>query len=121
MQINVFGSLRIRVAGRAVTAVNTNRLHSLPAYLILHADTPQPRERLAFLLWPESNESQARTNLQQLLPHLKRALPVEADCQVRGCGGRNGRGWDGAGERIEVSVRGADTTLLGWEYATAVW
>jgi DNA-binding SARP family transcriptional activator len=82
MRINLFGNLRISVAGRPVTAVNTNRLHSLIAYLILHGDTPQARERLAFLLWPASSESQARTNLRQLLHHLKRALPPECDLLV---------------------------------------
>ena len=75
----MFGNLRISVGGRPVTAVNTNRLHSLIAYLILHGGTPQPRERLAFLLWPASSESQARTNLRQLLHHLKRALPAECN------------------------------------------
>src|SRR5512132_2211814 len=79
MRINLFGNLRISFAGRPVTAVNTNRLHSLIAYLILHGDTPQPRERLAFILWPTSSESQARTNLRQLLHHLKRALPSESN------------------------------------------
>src|ERR1700730_13982343 len=82
MQINLFGNLRISFAGRPVTAVNTNRLHSLIAYLILHGDAPQPRERLAFMLWPASLESQARTNLRQLLHHLKRALPAECNVLV---------------------------------------
>src|SRR5258705_13262042 len=77
MRISLFGNLRITFAGRPVTAVNTNRLHSLIAYLILHGDSPQPRERLAFILWPTSSESQARTNLRQLLHNLKRALPPE--------------------------------------------
>jgi DNA-binding SARP family transcriptional activator len=77
MRINLFGNLRISFAGRPVTALSTNRLQSLIAYLILHGDAPQPRERLAFLLWPASSESQARTNLRQLLHHLKRALPAE--------------------------------------------
>src|SRR5438874_7975500 len=77
MRISLFGNLRISIAGRPVTAVNTNRLHSLIAYLILHGGAPQPRERLAFLLWPASRESQARTNLRQLLHNLKRALPAE--------------------------------------------
>src|ERR1700683_79084 len=76
MQISLFGNLRISLAGRSIPAVNTTRLQSLMAYLILHGDTPQPRERLAFELWPESSESQARTNLRQLLHHLKRALPA---------------------------------------------
>jgi len=79
MRISLFGTLRISFRGRPVTAVTTNRLHSLIAYLILHGDTPQPRERLAFMLWPASSESQARTNLRQLLHHLKRALPVECN------------------------------------------
>src|SRR5262249_34534872 len=58
-----------------VTSANMSRLQSLIAYLILHGDAPQPRERMAFVLWPGSTESQARTNLRQLLHHLKRALP----------------------------------------------
>jgi predicted ATPase/DNA-binding SARP family transcriptional activator len=77
MRISLFGNLRISFAGRPLTTVNTNRLQSLIAYLILHSDVPQPRERLAFILWPASSESQARTNLRQLLHHLKRALPSE--------------------------------------------
>ena len=72
MRIKLFGNLRISCAGRPVTSVNTNRLHSLVAYLVLHGDAPQPRERLAFVLWPASSESQARTNLRQLLHHLPR-------------------------------------------------
>jgi DNA-binding SARP family transcriptional activator/predicted ATPase len=79
MRINLFGNLRISFAGKPVTAINSNRLQSLVAYLVLHGDAPQPRERLAFLLWPGSSESQARTNLRQLLHHLKRALPPELD------------------------------------------
>lgn len=82
MWIKLFGNLRISFAGRPFTAVNTNRLQSLIAYLILHGDTPQPRERLAFTLWPASSESQARTNLRQLLHHLKRALPAECNLLV---------------------------------------
>src|SRR5436305_4229254 len=82
MRISLFGNLRITCAGQPVTAVNTNRLHSLIAYLILHADPPQPRERLAFMLWPASTEPQARTNLRQLLHHLKRALPAECNSLV---------------------------------------
>ncbi|HWE53438.1 MAG TPA: BTAD domain-containing putative transcriptional regulator [Bryobacteraceae bacterium] len=82
IRISVFGNLRIHFGGRPVTSVNTNRMQSLLAYLVLHSDTPQPRERLAFLLWPESGESQARTNLRQLLHHLKRALPADCSAMV---------------------------------------
>ena len=76
MRIQLFGNLRISIEGCPLAAINTNRLQSLFAYLVLHTETPQPRERLAFLLWPGSSEPQARTNLRQLLHHLKRALPA---------------------------------------------
>src|SRR5262245_62071737 len=79
IRIELFGGLRFFQGEQAVSSVNTNRLQSLLAYLILHGDSPQPREHLAFVLWPESSESQARTNLRQLLHHLRRALPAHCD------------------------------------------
>src|SRR4029077_1111117 len=44
-------------------------------YLLHHHDAPQPRQRLAFLLWPCSTERQAQTNLRKVLHTLRRALP----------------------------------------------
>jgi DNA-binding SARP family transcriptional activator/predicted ATPase len=67
--------LRVTCGGQVITTVNTSRLHSLLAYLALHGEAS--REQLAFLLWPDSAESQARTNLRQLLHHLRRALPPD--------------------------------------------
>src|SRR5260370_40161594 len=77
MRIELFNNLLITCAQQPVLSVNTNRLQSLLAWLVLHSESAQPREQLAFLLWPESIESQARTNLRQLLHHLRRALPAE--------------------------------------------
>jgi DNA-binding SARP family transcriptional activator len=77
IRIELFNNLLITCGQQPVPTVNTSRLQSLLAYLVLHSDTPQSREQLAFLLWPESGESQARTNLRQLLHHLRRALPPD--------------------------------------------
>ncbi|MGB6946175.1 MAG: BTAD domain-containing putative transcriptional regulator [Bryobacteraceae bacterium] len=77
IRIELLGKLRFILGQEPVSSVSTNRLQSLLAYLVLHGDAAQSREHLAFLLWPESSESQARTNLRQLLHHLRRALPVE--------------------------------------------
>src|ERR1044071_6267205 len=74
MRIELFGNLRITRGEQPIVSVNTSRLQSLLAFLLLHGDAPQPREQLAYLLWPESNEPQARTNLRQLIHHLRRAL-----------------------------------------------
>jgi DNA-binding SARP family transcriptional activator/predicted ATPase len=77
MRIELFNNLLITCAQQPVLSVNTNRLQSLLAWLVLNSEAAQPREQVAFLLWPESIESQARTNLRQLLHHLRRALPAE--------------------------------------------
>src|SRR4249920_896422 len=82
----MLGGLRLNYRDRAVMAVNTNRLQALFAYLALHAGVLQSREHLAFVFWPDSTEAQARTNLRQLLHHLRSALPdggqfITADSQ----------------------------------------
>src|SRR5205814_1197101 len=65
--------------GAPIAAVNTPRLQSLLAYLVLRRGVPQARQSLAFLLWPESSEAQARTNLRTLLHRLRAALPGADD------------------------------------------
>lgn len=82
IRIELLGKLRFSYGQQLLTSINTNRMRSLLAFLVLHGDAPQSREHLAFLLWPESSESQARTNLRQLLHYLRRALPVECSLLV---------------------------------------
>ncbi len=53
----------------------SKRLQSLLAYLVLHRQTPQPRQQIAFLLWPDSSEGQARTNLRRSLHTLRQVFP----------------------------------------------
>src|SRR5207253_2174548 len=57
-----------------VATVNVARLQSLLAYLMLHRTAPQARSHLAFLLWPDSDEAQAHSNLRKLLHQLRQAL-----------------------------------------------
>jgi DNA-binding SARP family transcriptional activator len=66
------------LGGKPLTTVDTPRLQSLLAYLLLNRETPPSRHRLAFLFWPDSPENQALTNLRNLLYRLRHALP-EAD------------------------------------------
>jgi DNA-binding SARP family transcriptional activator/predicted ATPase len=51
------------------------RLSELIAYIALHRHQPMSRQSLAFLLWPDSSEGQARTNLRNLLFKLRSAWP----------------------------------------------
>jgi predicted ATPase/DNA-binding SARP family transcriptional activator len=75
LSIHLLGSFLLDYQGQALNTINTERLQSLLAYLLLHRDAPVPRQHLAFLFWPDSSEAQARTNLRNLLHKLRAALP----------------------------------------------
>jgi DNA-binding SARP family transcriptional activator len=75
LQIQLLGSFQLRADGALLTTVNQARQQSLLAYLLLHRQAPQPRQHVAFRLWPDSSEAQAKTNLRRELYHLRRLLP----------------------------------------------
>ncbi|MFN8446948.1 MAG: BTAD domain-containing putative transcriptional regulator [Caldilineaceae bacterium] len=75
LRLQLFGGFQLLSGTTAITGVNTQRLQSLLAYLVLHRQAPQSRQQLAFLFWPDSNEQQARTNLRNALFQLRNQLP----------------------------------------------
>ena len=74
LQVRLLGGLRVEHGGATVD-VGPPRVRGLLAYLLLHRDTPHPRAHLAYRLWPDSAEAQARTNLRQTLHQLRHCLP----------------------------------------------
>jgi DNA-binding SARP family transcriptional activator len=76
LHVRLLGEFSLTYGGEVVQAVGTMRLQSLLAHLVLHRSTPESRRHLAFTLWPDSNESQARTNLRRELHNLRQALPA---------------------------------------------
>ncbi len=88
LYLSLLGDFLLRSGERPVTTVMVPRVQSLLTYLVLHRGAPQDRSHLAFLLWPNSTEAQAHTNLRQLLYHLRQGLPyadhfLHADGQSR--------------------------------------
>ena len=75
LTISLLGAFQIAVGGREVESFNHARLQELAAYLLVQCGAPVSRQHLAFLLWPDSTEKQARTNLRNLWHRLRRALP----------------------------------------------
>jgi len=75
LEIRFLGDFVVKQGGVLVTTLNKPRLQSLLAYLILHRDTPQFRYHLAGILWPDSPDAQAHTNLRNLVYLLRKALP----------------------------------------------
>ncbi len=75
LHIHLLGDFHLSFGDKTVTGVNTTRLRSLLAYLVLHRNSPQHRQGLAFLFWPDSTEAQAHNNLRQSIHRLRLALP----------------------------------------------
>ncbi len=75
LQVRLLGDFLLVSDEIPMTAIDSQRLRSLLAYLILHSATPQSRSHLAFLLWPDSSEEQAHTNLRTVVIRLRQALP----------------------------------------------
>src|SRR4029434_7400330 len=74
LEVRLLGAVEIILDGRRLRAFNSLRLQRFLALIALRSD-PQHRSRLAFELWPDSDEPQARTNLRKLLHEFRHSLP----------------------------------------------
>ena len=86
LQVRLLGAVEIILDGRRLRTFNSLRLQRFLALIVLRRD-PQHRSRLAFELWPDSDEPQARTNLRKLLHDFRHSLPdirefVEIDNEI---------------------------------------
>jgi DNA-binding SARP family transcriptional activator len=76
VRMGLFGGFILEYQDTLVK-VSSVRMQTLLAYLALHRSEMPTRQRLAFLLWPDSSESQAFTNLRTLLHRLQSVLPKD--------------------------------------------
>lgn len=79
LNIHFLGHLRLFLEGEPYKFSVLPKAHQLLAYLLLHRETAVPRDHLAFLLWDDVPESEARANLRRHLHDLRRALPQETE------------------------------------------
>mgnify|MGYP001826035177 CR=1 FL=1 len=77
LQVNLLGPMDLRYDGQQSSKPPTMKSRSLLAYLVLHRDRPQARERLADLFWGDRPERRARRSLTTALWHIRRCLPEE--------------------------------------------
>ncbi len=76
LTIQLLGGFKIIQEGKLLQTSIRPRGMSLLVYLLLHHATPQDRAHLAYTFWPETSDSQARTNLRRELHHLRKTLPL---------------------------------------------
>ena len=91
LHIHLLGEFLLVADEEPVTTFEMPRLQSLLAYLLLHRGVPQSRTHLAFLLWPDSTDQQAHTNLRKALYLLRQTFPY-ADSFI--CIGRQSITWE---------------------------
>lgn len=75
LRIQLLGDFAFLYDNRVMPGINTPRLQSLVAYLVLHRSAPPLRQHIAFSFWPDSSEAQARNNLRQLVHAVRGILP----------------------------------------------
>jgi DNA-binding SARP family transcriptional activator len=72
--VRLLGGLQVERGGEVVQ-IGPPRVRELLAYLLLERHGALSRAHLAYQLWPDSSEGQARTNLRQTLHQLRRLVP----------------------------------------------
>ena len=73
LAVKLLGQFDVR-RGDTPVVVPSRAAQSLLAYLLLTAGTPHRREKLAGLLWPDTTDESARSNLRHELWRLRKAI-----------------------------------------------
>ena len=68
LRVSLLGEQSVTGAG---DRARSSRAVALVAFLAAHAGSPQPRQRIAGLFWPDSTDAQALTNLRRELHQLR--------------------------------------------------
>lgn len=73
LEVCLLGKFEIRLDNQPIE-IHSRPAQALLAYLMLNAETSYRREKIAALLWPDSDEVSARSNLRQALWRLRKAV-----------------------------------------------
>jgi DNA-binding SARP family transcriptional activator len=77
LHVSLLGEQAIIDDATGGVRMRSSRSIALVAFLVAHAGTPQLRQRIAGLFWPDSTDAQALTNLRRELHNLRHALAGE--------------------------------------------
>ena len=74
LSIRLLGPFQVESADNLAADFASDKARALLAYLVTEADQPHRRDKLAGLLWPDSPQRAARTNLRRSLADLRKAV-----------------------------------------------
>jgi adenylate cyclase len=72
LSLKVLGGFAVQDDSGTALSLPTRKTRALLGYLALHADQPQPREKLTALLWSDRGDKQARHSLNQSLRAIRK-------------------------------------------------
>lgn len=74
LSIRLLGGFRVDIDTVLATNFKSDKVRALLAFMVVEADRPQPRDSLAWLLWPDSSNRAALTNLRSTLANLRSVI-----------------------------------------------
>jgi WD40 repeat protein/DNA-binding SARP family transcriptional activator len=74
LTVRSLGPFQVLLDGEPATGFDSDKVRGLLAYLIVEADRPHRREKLAGLLWPDYPDQSARTSLRSALANLRKVI-----------------------------------------------
>jgi predicted ATPase/DNA-binding SARP family transcriptional activator len=80
LEIRLLGTFEIK-EGKKTVGITSRPAQSLFAYLVLSAGIPHRREKLAGMLWPDSLEETARSNLRHALWRIRKVIPAKPEAE----------------------------------------
>jgi DNA-binding SARP family transcriptional activator len=110
LEARLLGRFEVSADG-ATVQIPSRPAQSLFAYLLLNAGVAHRRERLAGLLWPDSDEENARSNLRHALWRIRRSLEAAGAAAVLNADDLSVTVADGSQLWVDAAVlRGSDMT-----------
>src|SRR5689334_17818442 len=82
LHVSLLGEQTITGGGVGTVLTRSARAVALVGFLAFHAGSPQTRQRIAGLFWPDSTDAQALTNLRRELHYLRQILEDEPSLVV---------------------------------------
>ncbi len=79
IRIRLFGHVAMEVNGEPFRLATPRKTLPILAYMLLNRNAPIARDFLAYVMWPDDEEEQARTKLRMSLYDLSRILPPQLD------------------------------------------
>jgi DNA-binding SARP family transcriptional activator/predicted ATPase len=84
LEVRLLGGFVVSEDGAPLSSVHATRQQAFLAWLLLHPGQPQPRARVASLLWPDGGDVHARNNFRKLLFDVREEWPgVDAFVDIR--------------------------------------